>query len=99
MFDVPPTVIMPADSSAIAKLDSEAFSFDRTRSRDLWSEFLSLKISLNTQKSYAKSIADFYKRVYAEVVSPEAIDKFLTLPRSEALFQVLNYPRMLSKAR
>jgi integrase/recombinase XerC len=99
MFDLPPIVIMPPASSAIAELDIESTSLDRTRSRDIWSEFLSLKISVNTQKAYAKAIADFYQRIYGELVSPDAIARFLTLPRSEALFQVLNYRKMLIEAK
>jgi integrase/recombinase XerC len=69
------------------------------QARDIWSDFLSLKISANTQRAYAKAIADFYQRVYDEAVSPESIAKFLTLPSSEALFQVLNYRRMLIEAK
>lgn len=67
--------------------------------RDLWADFLSLKISPNTQRVYAKAIADFYQRVYDLPVSAEAISKFLKLSQSEALFQVLNYRRMLIEAR
>jgi integrase/recombinase XerC len=67
--------------------------------RDIWSDFLSLKISANTQRAYAKAIADFYQRVYDEPVSARSIGLFLTLPPSEALFQVLNYRRMLIEAK
>ncbi len=72
---------------------------DAQASRDIWSDFLSLKISANTQRAYAKAIADFYQRVYDQAVSPESIARFLTLPPSEALFQVLNYRRMLIEAK
>ncbi|MCY7334601.1 MAG: tyrosine-type recombinase/integrase [Chamaesiphon sp.] len=74
-------------------------SLTLTQARDIWSDFLSLKISANTQRAYASAIADFYRRVYDESVSAGAIAKFLTLPASEALFQVLNYRRMLIEAK
>ena len=69
------------------------------QTRDLWTEFLSLKISIHTQRVYAKAIADFYQRVYQTSVSAQEIAKFLTLPPSEALFQALNYRRMLIEAK
>jgi integrase/recombinase XerC len=66
-----------------------------TIERSIWSDFLSLKISAHTQRVYAKAVADFFQRVYTEPASPATIAKFLTLPQSEAIFQVLNYRRLL----
>ena len=42
---------------------------------------------------------DFCGRVYDGPVSAEAISKFLKLLPSEALFQVLNYRRLLIEAK
>jgi hypothetical protein len=52
-----------------------------------------------TQRTYTKAIADFYQRVYDEPVSARSIANFLTLPPSEALFQVLHYRWMPIEAK
>jgi integrase/recombinase XerC len=99
MLNLPSIVITPV--APIATVDPRCQTTNRSlaQQRDIWSDFLSLKISANTQRAYAKAIADFYQRVYDEAVSPESIAKFLTLGSSEALFQVLNYRRMLIEAK
>jgi integrase/recombinase XerC len=102
---VAPIAVGVGEASASAEADPVAnphrptANRDLAQARDIWSDFLSLKISANTQRAYAKAIADFYQRVYDEQVSPESIANFLTLPSSEALFQVLNYRRMLIEAK
>jgi integrase/recombinase XerC len=102
---VAPIAVGVGEASASAEADPVAnphrstANRDLAQQRDIWSDFLSLKISANTQRAYAKAIADFYHRVYDEAVSPESIANFLTLPSSEALFQVLNYRRMLIEAK
>ena len=95
-----PSIVITA-IAPIATVDPHCQTTNRSlaQQRDIWSDFLSLKISANTQRAYAKAIADFYQRVYDEVVSPASIAKFLTLGSSEALFQVLNYRRMLIEAK
>jgi integrase/recombinase XerC len=99
MPNLPSIVITPVVSMAIADPHRQPAHRDLAQARDIWVDFLSLKISANTQRAYAKAIADFYQRVYDEAVSPESIARFLTLPPSEALFQVLNYRRMLIEAK
>jgi integrase/recombinase XerC len=99
MPNLPSIVITPVAPLAIADPNCKTTSRSLAQQRDIWSDFLSLKISANTQRAYAFAIADFYHRVYDEVVSPESIANFLTLPSSEALFQVLNYRRMLIEAK
>ena len=99
MPNLPSIVITSVASIAIADPHRQTANHSLAQARDIWSDFLSLKISANTQRAYAKAIADFYQRVYDEVVSPESIAKFLTLSPSEALFQVLNYRRMLLLAK
>jgi integrase/recombinase XerC len=99
MPNLPSIVITPVAPMAIADLHRQPAYRDLAQARDIWVDFLSLKISVNTQRAYAKAIADFYQRVYDEAVSPESIALFLTLPPSEALFQVLNYRRMLIEAK
>jgi integrase/recombinase XerC len=99
MPNLPSIVITPVAPIATADPHYQTTSRSLAQERDIWSDFLSLKISANTQRAYAKAIADFYQRVYDEPVSPESIAKFLTLPSSEALFQVLNYRRMLIEAK
>jgi integrase/recombinase XerC len=96
MPNLPSIVITPVEQTDVLERN---LAVTPTRSRDIWSDFLSLKISANTQRTYAKAIADFYQRVYDRAVSPESIALFLTLPPSEALFQVLNYRRMLIEAK
>jgi integrase/recombinase XerC len=99
MPNLPSIVITPVAPMAINDPHPQPAHRDLAQVRDIWVDFLSLKISANTQRAYAKAIADFYQRVYDEAVSPESIAKFLTLPSSEALFQVLNYRRMLLLAK
>jgi integrase/recombinase XerC len=104
MPNLPSIVITPVEQTDVlernlAVTPTRSPLGDAQASRDIWSDFLSLKISANTQRAYAKAIADFYQRVYDEAVSPESIARFLTLPPSEALFQVLNYRRMLIEAK
>jgi integrase/recombinase XerC len=96
MPNLPSIVITPAEQTDIPERN---LAVTPTQSRDIWSDYLSLKISPNTQRAYAKAIADFYQRVYDGPVSARAIANFLTLPTSEALFQVLNYRRMLIEAK
>jgi integrase/recombinase XerC len=96
MPNLPSIVITPVEQTDIPERN---LAVTPTQSRDIWSDYLSLKISPNTQRAYAKAIADFYQRVYDGPVSARAIANFLTLPTSEALFQVLNYRRMLLLAK
>jgi integrase/recombinase XerC len=99
MPNLPSIVITPVAPMAIADPHRQPAHISLAQARDIWLDFLSLKISANTQRAYAKAISDFYRRVYDEAVSPESIAKFLILPSSEALFQVLNYRRMLIEAK
>jgi integrase/recombinase XerC len=99
MPNLPSIVITPVVPIAINDPHPQPAHRDLAQARDIWVDFLSLKISANTQRAYAKAIEDFYRRVYDKAVSPESIAKFLILPSSEALFQVLNYRRMLIEAK
>jgi integrase/recombinase XerC len=99
MPSLPSIVITTIAPIATADPHCQTTSRSLAQQRDIWSDFLSLKISANTQRAYSKAIADFYQRVYNDAVSPESIAKFITLPPSEALFQVLNYRRMLIEAK
>jgi integrase/recombinase XerC len=65
----------------------------------LWLEFLQLKISPNTQHTYAKAIADFYQRIYNCSVSPQALGRFLALAQNEAVYQVYYYRSLLIAAK
>ncbi|MCY7367991.1 MAG: site-specific integrase [Chamaesiphon sp.] len=65
----------------------------------LWLEFLQLKISPNTQHTYAKAIADFYQRIYSCSVSPQALGRFLALAQNEAVYQVCYYRSLLIAAK
>lgn len=65
----------------------------------LWLEFLQLKISPNTQHTYAKAIADFYQRIYNCSVSPQALGRFLALAQNEAVYQVFYYRSLLIAAK
>jgi integrase/recombinase XerC len=65
----------------------------------LWLEFLELKISPNTQHTYAKAIADFYQRIYNCSVSPQALGRFLALAQNEAVYQVCYYRSLLIAAK
>jgi integrase/recombinase XerC len=65
----------------------------------LWLEFLQLKISPNTQHTYAKAIADFYQRIYNCSVSPQALGRFLALAQNEAVYQVCYYRSLLIAAK
>jgi integrase/recombinase XerC len=101
-FEMPnlPSIVTTA-IAPIATADPHCQTTSRSlaQQRDIWSDFLSLKISAHTQRAYSKAIADFYQRVYDRPVSARSIAKFLTLGSSEALFQVLNYRRMLIEAK
>jgi integrase/recombinase XerC len=99
MRDLPSIVITPVVPIAPADTHYRTANRSLAQPRDIWSDFLSLKISANTQRAYSKAIADFYRRVYDETVSAASIAKFLALPISEALFQVLNYRQMLIEAK
>jgi integrase/recombinase XerC len=92
MPDLPPIVIVSTNQP----LPTPLLTPDEERS--IWSDFLSLKISANTQRAYVKAVRDFFERVYQQPASPNTIAKFLTLTQSEAVFQVLNYRRQLIEA-
>jgi integrase/recombinase XerC len=93
MPDLPPIIIVPTHP----QLPTPSIALERERS--IWADFLSLKISAHTQRAYAQGIADFCDRVYGEPPSPDSIARFLKLPQSEALFQVLDYRWMLIEAK
>ncbi len=93
MPDLPPIVILPTTDRPLPTP-----SLTVAEERSIWSDFLTLKISANTQRAYVKAVGDFFERVYQQPASPHTIAKFLTLNQSEAIFQVLNYRRQLIEA-
>jgi integrase/recombinase XerC len=84
-----PTQIFTNPPSPLSSVDAQK----------LWLEFLQLKISPNTQHTYAKAIADFYQRIYNCSVSPQALGRFLSLAQNEAVYQVLYYRSLLIAAK
>ena len=84
-----PTQIFPNPPSPLSSVEAQK----------LWLEFLQLKISPNTQHTYAKAIADFYQRIYNCTVSPQALGRFLALAQSEAVYQVFYYRSLLIAAK
>ncbi len=87
--DLPTTNIFPTPPSIVSSAEAQ----------HLWSEFLQLKISANTQHTYAKAIADFYQRMYNCAVSPSALGRFLSLSQNEAVYQVVRYRALLIDAK
>jgi integrase/recombinase XerC len=84
-----PTQIFPNSPSPLSSVEAQK----------LWLEFLQLKISPNTQHTYAKAIADFYQRIYNCRVSPQALCRFLALAQNEAVYQVFYYRSLLIAAK
>jgi hypothetical protein len=82
MLNLPSVVITPVTPIVLADTHDQTANRSLTQQRDIWSDFLSLNISANTQRAYSKAIADFYERIYNEPVSAGSIAKFLTLPSS-----------------
>ena len=87
--DLPTTDIFPTPTFIVSSVEAQ----------HLWSEFLQLKISANTQHTYAKAIADFYQRMYTIAVSPQALGRFLSLSQHEAVYQVMRYRALLIDAK
>jgi hypothetical protein len=50
-----------------------------------WDEFLALRISPATRRSYAAGLRDFFRREFQVSVSPETILTFLSLSEWEAI--------------
>ncbi|MCY7390804.1 MAG: integrase, partial [Leptolyngbyaceae cyanobacterium CAN_BIN12] len=67
-------------------------------SSDLLSDFLRLKISVNTRRNYGKAIVDFCRRNYDSEVSTDLLTQFLSLHQPEAVYQVLHYRQLLIEA-
>jgi integrase/recombinase XerC len=67
--------------------------------KDLFADFLRLKISANTKRNYGKAIADFCRRIYNSDVSISLLSEFLGLCQPEAVYQALQYRQQLIEAK
>lgn len=61
------------------------------RDRDLVTEFLMGKRSDNTRRAYQKDLIRFFREIAGVEPTPEVIEQFLTLPRTEALRIIMGY--------
>jgi integrase/recombinase XerC len=66
---------------------------------DVWEDFLKLHISLNTRRTYATAIEDFFQKLTGSGTNPEQIREFLALPEEQALGVVLKYKALLQAAK
>ena len=62
---------------------------------EIWDTFLDLQIKETTRRSYTKALADFCLKVYPDFSISDALQSFLSLSQSDALYQVLTYRKIL----
>lgn len=75
---------------------SNSSFFQKVDERDILSELLADKRSLNTRRAYERDLKDFFQSVALSVApSPALIREFLQLERGEALSLVLGYKAKL----
>jgi integrase/recombinase XerC len=65
---------------------------------DFLAEFLQLKVSPNTRRTYSQCLDDFFMRVASVHASIEIVREFLSLSQSQAIGLVLKYQSMLIEA-
>jgi integrase/recombinase XerC len=71
---------------------------DRVTESDFLAEFLQLKVSPNTRRTYTQCLDDFFMRVASVHASIEIVSEFLSLNQSQAIGLVLKYQSMLIEA-
>jgi integrase/recombinase XerC len=68
------------------------------RDTDILSEFLELKVSPNTRRTYAKALDDFFTRLTGNGATPMMVAEFLNLGQRQAITLVLRYQSLLVDA-
>jgi integrase/recombinase XerC len=71
---------------------------DSVTESDFLAEFLQLKVSPNTRRTYTQCLDDFFMRVASVHASIEIVREFLSLSQSQAIALVLKYQSMLIEA-
>jgi integrase/recombinase XerC len=71
---------------------------DSVTESDFLAEFLQLKVSPNTRRTYSQCLDDFFMRVASVHASIEIVREFLSLNQSQAIGLVLKYQSMLIEA-
>jgi integrase/recombinase XerC len=68
------------------------------RDEDLLADFLELKVSPNTRRTYSKALDDFFTRLTGSKATPLMVGEFLNLSQKQAITLVLKYQSMLVDA-
>jgi integrase/recombinase XerC len=68
------------------------------RDEDILSDFLELKVSPNTRRTYAKALDDFFTRLTGSRATPTMVGEFLKLEQRQAITLVLRYQSLLVDA-
>jgi integrase/recombinase XerC len=68
------------------------------RDDDILADFLELKVSPNTRRTYAKALDDFFTRLTGSKATPLMVGEFLNLSQKQAIILVLKYQSMLVDA-
>jgi integrase/recombinase XerC len=68
------------------------------RDEDILRDFLELKVSPNTRRTYAKALDDFFTRLTGRGASAVMVEDFLSLGQRQALTLVLKYQSILVDA-
>ena len=71
---------------------------DHVTESDFLSEFLQLKVSPNTRRTYAQCLDDFFIRLAQVHASIEIVREFLSLSQFQAIALALKYQSMLVEA-
>lgn len=85
-------VILP--TTALATFTTLADLADRS-TEDILSEFLELRVSINTRRTYAKALDDFFTRLTGHSASSLMVREFLSLSQHQAVVLVLKYQSIL----
>lgn len=96
----PPTSVgqlVPSLTTALTTFTTLSDLADRS-TEDILSEFLELRVSGNTRRTYSKALDDFFTRLTGHSASSLMVKEFLELGQPQAIVLVLKYQSILIDA-
>ena len=86
--------LVPPVTTALTAFTTLSDLADRS-TEDILSDFLELRISTNTRRTYAKALDDFFTRLTGHSASSLMVREFLSLSQHQAVVLVLKYQSIL----
>lgn len=89
--------LVPSISAALSTFTTLSDLADRS-TEDILADFLELKVSANTRRTYSKALDDFFTRLTGHPASSLMVREFLALSQPQAVVLVLKYQSILVDA-